>query len=312
MDIWEANSQATALTPHTCNSPGPFLCTGDECGKSASGVCDKSGCGINPFSTGQKTYYGPGLTVNTSKPFTVVTQFVTSDGTPTGILTEIRRLYLQDGRVIPNAPVSATVTVASQYAPREAAAAEEEEQTANADDSIDAAQLGGAITQDFCTARNASSFLRLGGMPTMGEALARGMVLVFSIWNSEGDFMNWLDSGANGHCSNTSGDPALIVAGNPDVSVTFSNIRWGDIGSTLTRVVVLPLPLLLASRRRWVVWSTRRRRVASRCLALECKAWLLVLGLEWRGCLSISCCGEQQARRVSRKNKRKAHQDRRR
>nr|AUS45843.1 glycoside hydrolase family 7 protein [Coniochaeta hoffmannii] len=201
MDIWEANSLATALTPHTCSSPGPFLCAGDEeCGKDA-GVCDKSGCGINPFSTGAKTYYGPGLTVDTAKPFTVVTQFVTADGTPSGELTEIRRLYVQGGRVIPNAGVSATTS-------------------------------GGAITQDFCTSRNASSFLRLGGMAGMGAALGRGMVLVFSIWNSEGNFMNWLDSGANGPCSNTSGDPALIVAGNPDVSVTFSNIRWGDIGST--------------------------------------------------------------------------------
>ena len=225
MDIWEANSLATALTPHTCSTPGPFLCAGDsdECGKEA-GACDKSGCGINPFSTGAKTYYGPGLTVDTAKPFTVVTQFVTSDGTPAGDLTEIRRLYVQGGRVIPNAGVSATTSVASQYA---AAAARRDTAAAP-----DAAAAGGAITQDFCTARNASSFLRLGGMAGMGGALGRGMVLVFSIWNSAGDFMNWLDSGSNGPCSNTSGDPALIVAGSPDVSVTFSNVRWGDIGST--------------------------------------------------------------------------------
>jgi cellulase len=214
MDIWEANSQATALTPHTCSKSGPFLCTGDECGSSATaGVCDKSGCGINPFATGQHTYYGPGLTVDTTKPFTVVTQFITADNTSAGALSEIRRLYVQNGRVIPNAGVSVTSSVASQFGAR-------------------ADEAGGAITQDFCTARNASSFLRLGGMAGMGEALGRGMVLVFSIWNSEGDFMNWLDSGTNGPCSNTSGDPRLIVAGDPDVQVTFSNIRWGDIGST--------------------------------------------------------------------------------
>jgi cellulase len=213
MDIWEANSQATALTPHTCSKPGPFLCTGDECTRSpASGVCDKNGCGINPFATGSQTYYGPGLTVDTTKPFTVVTQFVTD---PAGELSEIRRLYLQNGRIIPNAGVSVTSSVASQFEAR----AEGEE-------------AGGAITQDFCAARNASSFLRLGGMRGMGESLGRGMVLVFSIWNSEGDFMNWLDSGTNGPCSNTSGDPKLIVGSNPDVQVTFSNIRWGDIGST--------------------------------------------------------------------------------
>lgn len=192
----------------------PFLCSGDECTRSeAVGVCDKNGCGINPFATGSRDYYGPGSTVDTTKPFTVVTQFVTADGTPASPLTEIRRLYLQNGRVIPNAGVSATTSVASQFSPR-------------------AGEAGGAITQDFCTARNASSFLRLGGMSGMGGALARGMVLVFSIWNSDGDFMNWLDSGSSGPCSNTSGDPLLIVAADPDVQVTFSNIRWGDVGST--------------------------------------------------------------------------------
>jgi cellulase len=58
------------------------------------------------------------------------------------------------------------------------------------------------------------------------------MVLVFSIWNSAGDFMSWLDGGNNGPCNATAGDPAQIVKLTPDVSVTFSNIRWGDIGST--------------------------------------------------------------------------------
>lgn len=212
MDIWEANAQATALTPHTCSEPGPFLCTGDECIRSATEVCDKSGCGINPFSTGDKTYYGPGMTVDTTKPFTVVTQFISSDGTTAGDLSEIRRLYVQNGKVIPNAGVSETSSVASQYATR--------------------AEAGGAITQDFCTARNASSFLNLGGMKGMGGALGRGMVLIFSIWNSDGDFMNWLDSGTNGPCSTTEGDPKLILAKDPGVEVTFSNIRWGDVGST--------------------------------------------------------------------------------
>lgn len=203
MDIWEANSMANALTPHTCSRVGSFLCAGEECGKTEVGVCDKNGCGINPFATGSKDFYGPGMTVDTSKPFTVVTQFLTADNSSTGELSEIRRLYIQNGNVIENAPVS-----------------------------TNEAAVAGAVTQDFCSASNASSFLRLGGMSGMGASLARGMVLIFSIWNSEGDFMNWLDSGNAGPCSNTSGDPALIVANNPEVSVTFSNIRWGDIGST--------------------------------------------------------------------------------
>ena len=206
---------ATALTPHTCSKTGSFLCSGDECGRTAAGVCDKDGCGINPFGTGSKDFYGPGKTVDTSKPFTVVTQFVGEGASSTlnssskragATVSEIRRLYVQNGKVIENAPVMSSNTAASSQA--------------------------GVITQDFCTSHNASSFLRLGGMDGMAESLDRGMVLVFSIWNSNGDFMNWLDSGNAGPCANTSGDPKLILQQNPQVSVTFSNIRWGDIGTT--------------------------------------------------------------------------------
>ena len=37
---------------------------------------------------------------------TVVTQFITSDGTDNGDLVEIRRLYVQDGKVIDNSFVA--------------------------------------------------------------------------------------------------------------------------------------------------------------------------------------------------------------
>lgn len=183
MDIWEANSLATAVTPHTCARPGSFACTGAECtSDSTVGVCDKSGkdsyeahvqirpdgcclgCGNNPFAFGARDFYGPGMTVDTSKPFTVVTQFITSDNTPNGTLSDIRRMYIQNGRLIENAAVT---NVSGQNV-----------------------QLPGTVTQDFCTARNASSFLRFGGVPGMGQSLSRGMVLIFSLWNSDGDFMN--------------------------------------------------------------------------------------------------------------------------
>ena len=32
MDIWEANSKATAYTPHPCSITGPYTCEGIECG----------------------------------------------------------------------------------------------------------------------------------------------------------------------------------------------------------------------------------------------------------------------------------------
>jgi len=209
MDIWEANSRATVYTPHTCSGVGSFLCSGDEC--EFEGVCDKNGCGINPYRSGFQNYYAPGSDqVDTSRAFTVVTQFISDDGTATGTLSEIRRLYVQDGKVIENHPVSS------------------DEDTP------------GFLTEEFCTDNNAEGFLRLGGMKTMGESLQRGMVLIFSIWNSDGDFMDWLDSGEAGPCAEGEGDPKKILMERPDVSVTFSNVRWGDIGATFDAVADVP------------------------------------------------------------------------
>lgn len=53
-------------------------------------------------------------------------------------------------------------------------------------------------------------------------------------WNDNGQFMNWLDSGANGPCNATEGDPAVIEQNAPGTHVVFSNIKWGDIGSTFS------------------------------------------------------------------------------
>ncbi|GES65303.1 endo-beta-1,4-glucanase celB [Aspergillus terreus] len=199
MDIWEANARATGYTPHPCNITQLYECTGAEC--EADGVCDKPGCGFNPYALGAHDFYGYDLQVDTTKPITVVTQFYTKDNTTTGALVEIRRLYVQNGHVIQNAVVSVD------------------------DESVD------SITADYC-ADPSSAFNRLGGLQRMGEALGRGMVLAFSVWNDAGSFMSWLDGGNSGPCNATEGDPALIEKLHPDTHVTFSNIRWGDIGST--------------------------------------------------------------------------------
>jgi cellulase len=203
MDILEANALAQAMTPHACNATvkGVYKCQGtDECNQ-ATGVCDEWGCGVNPYSYGFKDYYGRGLTVDTNHKFTVTTQFITSNGRADGVLTEIRRLYVQNGTVIKNQAVSA----------------------------------GGAtydsITNSYCNATASWSEQR-GGLPQMGKAIGRGMVLIFSVWADNGGFMNWLDSGNSGPCNATEGDPSLIVQQHPDAAVTFSNIKWGEIGST--------------------------------------------------------------------------------
>merc|ERR1711977_792145 len=75
----------------------------------------------------------------------------------------------------------------------------------------------------------------------MGE---HGMVLVLSLWDDHDVSMLWLDSDfptdqdpstpgvARGTCSKDSGKPSDVENNHPDASVTFSNIRYGEIGST--------------------------------------------------------------------------------
>lgn len=93
MDVWESNSLANALTTHGCNPDGS---------------CDPAGCGFNPYGRGDHTFYGRGSSyqVDTTQTFTVVTRFVTVDGTDTGDLLEVQRYYVQNGRTIPNPSVN--------------------------------------------------------------------------------------------------------------------------------------------------------------------------------------------------------------
>jgi cellulase len=46
--------------------------------------------------------------------------------------------------------------------------------------------------------------------------------------------MLWLDSGVAGPCNATEGNPSNIVKVEPEPEVTFSNVKWGEIGSTYT------------------------------------------------------------------------------
>ncbi|KAL4869615.1 hypothetical protein BDV12DRAFT_208408 [Aspergillus spectabilis] len=209
MDIWEANSRATGLTPHACTytEPGLHECTSDEECNGPTGendsVCDKWGCSFNPYALGARDYYGLDLTVDTTKPFTVVTQFLTSDNTTTGTLTEIRRLYIQHEQVIQNTVISIP----------------------------DSTQTTNSLTDSLCDA-TASWFGNFGGMAGMGNALGNGMVLAMSIWNDAGGYMQWLDGGDAGPCNATEGAPGVIEETTPGTHVVFANLRWGDVGTT--------------------------------------------------------------------------------
>mmetsp|Transcript_109279 Transcript_109279/g.339305 ORF Transcript_109279/g.339305 Transcript_109279/m.339305 type:complete len:321 (+) Transcript_109279:3-965(+) len=248
MDIWEANFASTAYTAHPCRTLGPKRCEGDtaenECGDTPpsckccsdddvltscpccgryKGLCDKDGCDFNSYRMGEHSFYGfgPNFTVDTRRPVTVVTQFLTDDGTDDGDLVEIRRLYVQDGRVINNSFSTVLGRSASD-----------------------------SISGDYCKAQkglfqNPDDFTKKGGLKTMGETLDRGMVLVLSLWDDKLTRMDWLDSSVGGGkfplskpgvvrgpCPAGSGDAQELRKTKGDAFVRYSGISYGEIGST--------------------------------------------------------------------------------
>jgi cellulose 1,4-beta-cellobiosidase len=220
MGVWEDNSQAAAYTSHVCANQGLYECTGAACGNNPSSgrynaPCDKDGCDFNSYRMGNTTFFGAGMTMDTTKPFTVVTQFTTSDGTATGTLVEIRRLYVQNGVIIRNSNISP----------------------------------GNSITDHFCNQQKAefgdnNNFKSIGGLEVIGPALKGGMVLVMSLWDDYSVDMLWLDSDypttanpatpgiARGSCATTSGNPPQVESQYGSSKVIFSNIKSGDLGST--------------------------------------------------------------------------------
>jgi len=222
MDLWEANKEATAYTPHPCDTEGPLVCEGTQCGdldkeERYKGVCDKDGCDFNSYRMGNHSFFGPGMVVDSKKPMTIVTQWLTTDGTDSGDLSEIRRFYVQDGKVIPNS-MSKMKGVE-----------------------------GNSVTDKFCSQQKKAfgdpdDHAKKGGLKAMGKVLDRGMVLVLSLWDDYMTGMTWLDASSkrNGHpgyargpCPRGSGKPEDLRANHPDASVKYGNIKYGEIGSTV-------------------------------------------------------------------------------
>lgn len=160
MDIWEANIVSTAVTPHTCTDPSYHSCSGDNCGGTYSstryaGDCDPDGCDFNPFRQGNESFYGSGGVVDTTSTITVVTQFVEESG----MLSAIKRFYVQNGVVI-----------------------------ANSESNIEGNAGYNSITEEFCSTQKSAFgdediFAARGGFSGMSDALAKPMVLVMSLWD---------------------------------------------------------------------------------------------------------------------------------
>lgn len=219
MDLWEANKMAAAYTPHPCKGEGRVRCKkATEC----KGTCDQAGCDFNTYRMGNKSFFGPGsnYTLDSSKPFTIVTQFISSDGTDAGDLSEIKRHYVQNGKVIENA--LSHIKGVSDF---------------------------NSLTDSNCASQktafgDGNTFKDLGGMKVMGNAMKRGMVLVMSLWDDHAASMLWLDADypvggdptkpgvKRGPCSNDSGKPVDVEKNQADAKVVYANIKFGDIGST--------------------------------------------------------------------------------
>jgi cellulose 1,4-beta-cellobiosidase len=231
MDIWESNSISNAYTSHPCSvtssAGGSYRCESEtECGSGDSrydGVCDKDGCDFNPYRMGNQTFFGPGsdFAIDTTQSFTVVTRFITDDGTATGTLTDITRYYVQNdvSYEMPYATWSGITDMNS-------------------------------LTDDQCSAAKTEfgdedDHKAKGGLAQIGLAMQRGMVLTMSLWTDSAAYCLWLDSDypvtadtsepgvSRGTCATTTGIPDDVISEQPDATVVFSNIRFGDIGTTV-------------------------------------------------------------------------------
>ena len=182
-------------------------------------MCDKDGCDYAIYRVNQHDFYGPGKQIDSGSPVTLITQFITSDGTDSGDLVEIRRVYQQNGQTIQNGAVA-----------------------------FDGVNAYDSITDGYCS--NIKSLFgdeqemsEKGGVKAMGQAFDRGMVLVMSLWDDHFTNMHWLDAvfpdgsdssqpgNLRGPCDPNGGNPAELESSVPDSSVTFSAISVGPIKS---------------------------------------------------------------------------------
>ncbi|KAI0025365.1 putative cellulose 1, 4-beta-cellobiosidase [Xylariomycetidae sp. FL0641] len=216
IDIWESNSHSFAFTPHPCTTNEYHVCETDGCGGTYSedrfaGNCDANGCDYNPYRMGNHDFYGKGKTVDTSKKFTVVTQFA-EDGYTQFFVQGGKKIEIP-GPTYDGLPASSTITPA------------------------------------YCKAQfellgDRDRFSEVGGFAKVNEALSMPLVLVMSIWDDHYANMLWLDSsyppekagepgGDRGDCAPDSGVPTDVESSIPDAKVIWSNIRFGPIGSTV-------------------------------------------------------------------------------
>jgi cellulose 1,4-beta-cellobiosidase len=132
------------------------VCETSGCGGTYSddrfaGDCDANGCDYNPYRMGNKDFYGKGLTVDTSKKFTVVSQFQQN---------KLTQFFVQNNKKI-EIPAPKWDGIPSDSS---------------------------SLTPEFCKAApiafgDRDRFGEIGGFDQLNAALQVPMVLVMSIWD---------------------------------------------------------------------------------------------------------------------------------
>jgi len=216
LDIWESNKMSSAYTMHSSSTAGSgaVYCKDSECGDPDgdrfAGPTDRNGCDINAFRFQVEDFYGPGsnFKLDTTKKFTIVTQFHESGGKLTGVSQH----YVQDGKKIEHPNYLG---------------------------------LGNTETDDFCAQKakamgDRDSFAEKGGMAAVEASLKKGVVLVLSMWDDIDVHMNWLDSVMDGDdgsvlgkkrgtCDPKDGDPVTLREKYPTSHVSYTNFKVNDI-----------------------------------------------------------------------------------
>ena len=146
IDLIEANSEAIAWTLHPCNGNN----------------CDKSGADANSYRQGYHNFYGPNKIIDTTKPITIITQFI---GDP---LTEVKRFYKQNNKYFEHPGGSLT---------------------------------SASIKKWKSLQNEPNTFEECGGFNSLTQAIKKGMAVIISLWDDQATNMKWLDSGDRGPCT---------------------------------------------------------------------------------------------------------------
>ncbi|KAK0647981.1 cellobiohydrolaseI [Cercophora newfieldiana] len=221
--LWNSNSHSYSMSSHTCPHDGFKVCETYDCetffntqDRHYMSQCDPYGCNYNPTRMGVPGFYGKGKTVDTSRNFTVITRFAED---------RVYQIFVQDGKRID------TPAPEWEGLPKESGLSDEI--------CIKSLPVFGE--------ENLSRYARNGGWNTHKKVLSRPMVLAMSISTDHWAHNLWIDgvfppegSGwdgvpgqVRGDCPLDGSEPAAVELNNPRAKVTWSNIRFGPIGSTL-------------------------------------------------------------------------------